>query len=219
MGLELMLGISNKKEASHGVQIGVKNESEYPHHVLQLGLFNKAGEVKESSSFRGIQLGGINGSELTYGLQGGILNSAVLKGVQCGVLNFSMDARGVQLGGANLNIGDTVKGLQVAVINYCGEHRDYVKGAVYGGQVGGINIAEVCFGSQVGLVNYVKEEMNGLQLGPFNMAGDEFNGVQIGLICYAKEGNYFQLGLLTIRGGERSWYNRVTPLIGFSTNI
>ncbi|HLD79048.1 MAG TPA: hypothetical protein VJA18_00640 [Candidatus Nanoarchaeia archaeon] len=215
MGLELMLGFNNKKDSSYGVQLGIKNESSYPHHVLQMGLYNDvpAGEDFKGlqagiislvgQNFSGAQIGVLNGvdSGAVYGLQVGVVNAADISGAQVGVLNITTQIYGLQIGGANLSL-----------------KFDKDPGSVRGAQVGVWNYARDLDGGQAGLFNYVKEEINGLQLGALNIAGDDFNGVQIGLICYAKDGNYLQLGVLTFRGGDRKWYNKFSPFIGFSAN-
>ena len=215
MGLELMLGFGNKKKSSYGAQLGVKNESAYPHHVLQMGLYN---DVPAGEDFKGLQAGiislvgqNLSGAQIgvlngvdrgaVYGLQVGAVNAANISGAQVGVLNLTTEIYGLQIGGANVSF-----------------KFDKDQAIVRGAQVGAWNYAQDLAGGQAGLVNYVKEELDGLQLGALNIAGDEFNGVQVGLVCYAANGNYLQLGLLTFRGGERDWYKKFSPIIGFSSN-
>ncbi|MEK6899754.1 MAG: hypothetical protein AABX05_01390, partial [Nanoarchaeota archaeon] len=61
--------------------------------------------------------------------------------------------------------------------------------------------------------NYAGNE-KGVQVGLVNVVQGEFNGLQIGLVCYANKGTYLQIGLLTLRG-QGSWHSRMTPLIGW----
>ena len=234
MGLELMLGFDNKKESSHGVQIGFKNESSYPHHVLQMGLYNKNSETGPNTSFVGVKVGVVNYDENSmWGAHVGLLsNTKQLRGLQLSVLNTSDEMYGIQAGALSatfgygvqagfMNLSGEFTGLQAGVINSTFRilgNKGKSSGKVRGVQVGAWNYARDLDGVQAGLVNYVKEELDGLQLGALNIAGDEFNGVQVGLVCYAANGNYLQLGLLTFRGGERDWYKKFSPIIGFSAN-
>ena len=58
--------------------------------------------------------------------------------------------------------------------------------------------------------NYV----NGFQIAPVNIVIEELYGLQIGLYCFANEGNYLQLGVLTYRESG-PWYTRFSPFVGF----
>lgn len=74
---------------------------------------------------------------------------------------------------------------------------------------------EILPGFQIGVINFIGGYLKGLQLGALNWVDSEISkGVQVGLICYASNGDYLQLGALTLRD-VGPWYTRVTPFIGF----
>ena len=69
-------------------------------------------------------------------------------------------------------------------------------------------------GVQFGLANVAEQSSYGVQLGLVGIVSRELKGLQVAPVCYAKEGNYVQVGILTIRGAG-PWYTRITPLLGF----
>ena len=87
--------------------------------------------------------------------------------------------------------------------------------SIHGLELGLINdVEESSYGFQLGgLVNIAKES-KGVQLGLINFAVESIYGFQVGLICYAKEGAFVQLGVLTIRSSG-PWYTRITPIFGY----
>ncbi len=168
---------------------------------LMVGIENKTPQDR-SGKFIGAQIGITNSTDTShvYGLQLGMASAVEsMTGFHLNIfmsLIMKGDLRGVQVSGL-LNLADYAYGIQAAGVT---------------------NTALKVNGVQAGIFNYVKEEINGVQLGAFNAASEELNGLQVGLICYANKGNYLQLGLLTIRDGDRPWYTKVSPLIGWSTN-
>ncbi len=84
-----------------------------------------------------------------------------------------------------------------------------------------MNLAEGFAGAQIGAVNaiisgesYGRAKSFGVHLGLLNLV-DHHIGLQAGLICYAREGTYFQIGLLNIHGTTGPWYTRISPVLGF----
>ncbi len=87
------------------------------------------------------------------------------------------NAHGCEIGLVNVT-GDTMTGLQVGLVDYAD--------ALYGGQIGLINISENnSYGCEIGLANVTGGTMFGHQLGLVNYA-DTLYGVQIGLINIAR---------------------------------
>lgn len=142
-----------------------------------------------------------------------------LRGIEIGLINSASEVRGVQLGAINGSSGVEAgsgkpnfktKGLQLGMWNETWD--------LTGLQAGVGNFAYYLRGAQVGLTNYAGggKGAGGAQIGLANIVQDEFKGMQLGVLCYAEEGTYAQLGLLTIRGTGPK-YLRYTPLFGFRT--
>ncbi len=99
---------------------------------------------------------------------------------------------------------------------------------ISGGQIGLVNDCDTCYGGQIGILNYIEELTgsqfgainrtcfgDGVQFGVMNSCDVDFDGLQLGVLCRARDGNYLQLGLLTVRDGEEPWYRRVTLILGY----
>jgi hypothetical protein len=143
-----------------------------------------------ASGFQAAGVGNFVGSDFA-GFQGaGVFN--VVGGdfdvVQfAGVANLALgEVRGVQIAGP-FNFAEGNRGVQIAVVNICGE--------VTGGQIGVVNIARKVTGFQLAVVN-VAEEMTGAPLGLVSIVGngqfhvnawvDETSILNVGIKCGAK---------------------------------
>jgi len=133
------------------------------------------------------------------------------------------DMYGAQFSGFNTVEGNAKGGLNSYLVNI-------VKGCLEGYAIGATNYAKHLKGFGVGITN-AYEILEGVLVGGVGSAGTakgflmnafsssvtkRFDGVEIAPICYAPDkGNYFQVGLITIRKGEGPWYKRITPFIGW----
>jgi len=163
-----------------------------------------------------------------------LVNSADETKFQLGFINVANEVKGTQIGYYNECMDERVIGAQLGVL---ANFTDYLVGA----QLGCLNVVgvgvrpvyDVVSALQLGVFfNFVDDTkfdaINGVQIGGLaslsssSVAGIDykkstFNGLQIAPFCYAGNGNYLQLGLITVRGGkDRPWYKRFSPLIGFS---
>lgn len=178
-----------------GIKLG-KNFHRNKFGGLEIGLFNNP-----SKEFYGAQIGGGNTSYHGKGIQIGIANVTLDRGINnlfLGDLNFS----GVQVSGNNHYDGK-IKGLQIAAMTNIAKEVDGTQLSL------GANIIEP----------YLSGESKAIQAGPVNLCTSRLIGVQIGIFCYAQKGKFLQLGLLTMRGGEKPWYLRVTPFVGYKNNL
>jgi hypothetical protein len=111
-----------------------------------------------------------------YGLRLNVLygNNTEVTGLDLGLMNRTTKGNtGLQLGMINIWIDGDLTGLQAGLATYC-------RGAVNGGQIGGLNCSESLKGIQIGAINRVKSG-TGLMIGIVNWA-DQLDGLQIGLV-------------------------------------
>jgi hypothetical protein len=140
-------GIFNLSKKLEGVQsAGIFNVNEGFRGAQFAGIFNAASE------FEGIQAAGIfNAGGQFKGLQAsGILNASKgFSGAQlAGIINGTLDFKGLQAAGI-VNVAQSFTGLQAAAITNVSKKVE--KGGV---QLGLINIADECYGWQIGLINF-----------------------------------------------------------------
>ena len=129
--------------------------------------------IQESKSS---QVGMYNRSERLAGSQIGLLNTSThLSGSQLGLVNNARSVKGSQFG--LLNNSDSVEGSQLGILNHVQELE----------------------GSKKSFLGFLTGAANSLQAGLVNIVDRDFEGLQLGLICYAKRGNYIQLGLLNVQ--------------------
>ncbi|MBS3169793.1 hypothetical protein J4210_04875 [Candidatus Woesearchaeota archaeon] len=71
-------------------------------------------------------------------------------------------------------------------------------------------------GVQLGFLNFNKGAFRGVQIGGIDFSEDSspFYGLQLGIVCWAREGTYAQIGLLTLRN-DGPWYSRFSPFFGY----
>ncbi len=140
-------GIFNLSKKLEGLQsAGIFNVNEGFRGAQFAGIFNAASE------FEGIQAAGIfNAGGKFKGLQAsGILNASKgFSGAQlAGIINGTLDFKGLQAAGI-VNVAESFTGLQAAAITNVSKKVE--KGGV---QLGLINIADECYGWQIGLINF-----------------------------------------------------------------
>lgn len=94
------------------------------------------------------------------------------------------------------------------------ERRGLERELVQGPRVDGSNKAAE--GLPTVTCNWINRSENstGTRIGVVDIVTHELNGHQYALFCYAGEGSFLQVGLLTVRGCG-PWYTRVTPLVGY----
>ncbi|HLD42437.1 MAG TPA: hypothetical protein VJB08_00430 [Candidatus Nanoarchaeia archaeon] len=144
-----------------------------------------------------VVLGFDNSRETVTGVQIGFENDAnQAYGIQLGAANSTHELRGAQLGLINTAEGI---GAQLGLMNFTDEARSVFPRDELKIQLGVYNGARNASALQVGVINFFLERTPGLQAG---------------LVCYAEEGTYLQLGLVTSHGAG-PWYRRYSPLIGF----
>ncbi len=174
------------------MQLGVTNEAKQDTRG-QIGLIGNEGGIE------------YNGFEISPGYS----RTLLLKGVQAdGVYSSADEARGIQLTGG-VSRARRAKGIQGSGVYGIAQ---WVQGLQFSG---GVSNAERADGLQVsGGVSYA-EEANGVQgSGVVSVASRLLRGFQFAPICYAKDGHFLQVGIITIRdSGPRAL--RVTPLIGY----
>ncbi len=114
----------------------------------------------------------------------------------------------LRLGFVNTGRGD--RSYQIGIMN---DMYDYASGI----QVGLGNVAgHGSRSTQIGLINIAGGRIADLGVRPsLRKAGALSHVVQFGICCYASKCTALQLGLVTLRG-EGRWYQRMSPLLGFS---
>ncbi len=172
--------------------------SENEKHIFDIGLVGPKYQVhSEKSDISGLRLGLINvehrnvtGLDIT-GIASKITGD--FKGLQLGAWYNVVEgeAKGVQLGGANLN------------------------GRMTGLQLGALNFNDESNGLEVGLLNK-DVSSSGLQLGLINYS-ENHSGVMIGLYNHAKIMNGLQLGLINYVGNNE--YMKVVPFLNFNFGL
>jgi len=206
---------------SRGLSVGVidgisysttSNNSDSANSGLALSLFGS-----NYDRIKGVQISGLINRVLDscHGVQASSFvnaNEGYHCGLQASAMNYAKKLRGMQLG-----IGGGGNECYGLAANLVINRNINLKGM----QVGAFNLLEdQGYGMQLGLFNcggnpYIKNtKYNGVQAGVLNIVTDELNGFQIGLVSYAKDGNYLQIGAITIRG-DGPWYTRVSPIIGW----
>jgi hypothetical protein len=189
-----------------GLESSLKKSEDQNRSGFKFGVWNNL------NGFNGFCGGLLNtNSSVNRGIQIGAVSAVMgrISGTQISFLNFN---RYGNLKGGNLigggNLVKDLYGFSCGLTNCA----DYVEGD----QMGVLNIADEVNGTQSGGISFAKK-VNGSQFNVVSIA-DEVNGVQIGgAVAWAEEGKYVQFGLLTLRGGDRPWYARVSPFFGFST--
>ncbi|KXX68468.1 LA_2272 family surface repeat-containing protein [Flammeovirga sp. SJP92] len=163
--------------------------------VASDGSFNVLWGVNGGVNY--FELGGIanvNNGNVTGGQIAGITN--VTKGesngiIVSGITNFnSSSAKGLQLAGINNYTNNEVNGAQISGIsNISGGDMNgaqiglinTVRGKMTGGQVGLINYTDSLSGTQVGLINVVKDGAKGTPIGLINVVKNGYYAVEVGV--------------------------------------
>jgi hypothetical protein len=194
LSLDILVGILTKRKESTDVQLGFINKSkpaivEASRDYVKDNNGAQIGLYNEALNTRGAQLGLINRSiDSCVGYQGSVLynGSPDLKGVQTGSFNIAEYLKGLQMGWLNLVIHD-MTGVQIGILNSVGLDSTYYD---------------------------KRHKATGVQVGLANANSVSFNGIQFGFLNLAKQGNYFQIGVINIRE-TGPWYTRITPLVGY----
>lgn len=224
MSLEAALSLDAKEYGKFkGVQVQLVTSfrKDKPGFGVTLGAYENdetfsGVDVGFSSNCRekvmGLQASGLLGiAKDMYGLQiaGCMTGSGILRGVQVAPLvsfNYT-DAVGLIAGGVFIRSED-LKGMGIGVI----VAGDYMKGLSVGVLGTGFNHLE---GVSISGMVSMNDETSGLEIcGGISTVDKELNGLQIAPFCYAKDGNYLQIGALTFRGTGK-WYTRFSPLVGW----
>jgi len=167
-----------------------------------------------------VQRGVLNG----IGVGGGLIGK--LNGISVGVVNLMYRANGLVIGGVGNAIAE-MRGLEIAFINGAEFRMRGVQLALFGNvvykdslpnkergliglQVGGANVvfSSSALGMQIGLLNRVHGEHEGIQMGLWNK-GNTLQGVQIGLLNECSSLRGVQIGLLNFCEGRLSPFLRV----------
>lgn len=173
---------------------------------LQAGLINSSENYRAHSSSL-VQIGFGNTMDGTNGGQAGVFNYAEgdFTGIQLGLAMNSADEgehKGLQIAPVNDSNDSSFEGVRIGLINSVTSDSGQKKNKLDGAEIGVLNYDHEAKGAQIGAVNISSKYLKGLQIGP---------------ICFAGEGDYVQLGLLTVRrkrDPSGKWKYKVSPLIG-----
>lgn len=145
-----------------------------------------------------------------------ILNMATLKRswigncLDLGYCESNQEFHGDIVGIFNDAEGSILDGSMIGLFNFAADA--YIEGNQYGGR----NLTRDIIGGQWGVWN-TADYVKGKQIGGIDVCSERMEGDQVGIICYAKDGEFRQFGVLTIRGSG-PWYTRVSPIFGFKGN-
>ncbi len=158
------------------------------------------------------------------GLEAAVLSKTEdVVGGRIGLITEGKSTKGFEFGGLGLtkksygalfnlfSFRDESYGFEIGLINYSNQNKGLRIGVMNFSALDGSGFDAGVLG---GHKNY-----NGLDLEALMSRVDlQLNGVQIAPICYANNGDYLQLGLITIRGKGtgKPWYKRVSPLVGYN---
>jgi hypothetical protein len=211
-GLQVDVAGYNKGDCVNGISISAVNNIDCVKGV-KIGLGNIS---TDSAKVYGIEAGFFGESHRFYGVRAHCLHGFSDEdggkgyGLEIGCLSLNQNGyvNGIRIN--LLNNGGCDRGLRLGFIN---AKDSYSNSEIYGVEIGVSNITTFQKGVQIGVGN-TTEEVDGLQVGLWNHVLTRLRGLQVGLVCYAKEGTYVQVGLLTFRG-NRPWYKSFSPLFGF----
>nr|MBA4405472.1 hypothetical protein [Nanoarchaeum sp.] len=118
-----------------------------------------------------------------------------VNGIAIGFDNVITHCKGLEIGIMCMPDNNEDLNLSGVGLNFFGGYKN-LRGIAAGLITGTLGEGE---GILISGLNVVNDKFKGFNLGAVNLSFGKFYGVQIGAVCYAKEGNYLQIGLLNIR--------------------